>query len=67
MTDQLYILLSEIKRLIEKYYPEKRDVIIGNDDLLKMGDAEEVKRLISGQILPPDSLTWPTYPEKTVQ
>jgi len=67
MTDQLYILLSEIKRLIEKYYPEKRDVIIGNDHLLKMEDTEEVKEVISSQILPPDSLTWPTYLEKTVQ
>jgi len=65
MVDQLYILFSETKALIEKYYPEK-DAMINNDDLLRMS-MQELKDVIRNDILPPDSLTWPPYLEKNIE
>ncbi len=66
MTDQLYILFSETKGLIEKCYPEKKDAMIKNDDLLGM-DMQKVKDGIREEILPPDSLTWPLYLQKNLE
>ncbi len=60
MTYQLYILLGEIRVLVEKYYPQNKDEIIHNDELLMMDD-EQLIWIIADDILPPDGLTWPPY------
>jgi hypothetical protein len=60
VTAQLLSLFSQVKALIWEYYPNANE-IIQHDELLRMSNDNDVKRVISNQILPPDGLRWPPY------
>jgi hypothetical protein len=62
MTEQLFLLYLQIKKLIDKFYPGKMKLFAEDDEILK-ASCTEVWNTIALEILPPNRLIWPPWTE----
>jgi hypothetical protein len=57
-TNELYNFYLSIRELIVKFYPQKAATIMNNDELLKLSEEADVKKIIREKILVTDDLQW---------